>query len=63
MMADQRRELEALRATLASREQNWQARERHYLNQIEQLERQLKAARDELAEARQTIVDLKHLFR
>ena len=55
MTADQRRELEALRAARLSDSRTWEERERHYLNQLEELERKLKAARDELAEARQKL--------
>ena len=48
MMSDQRRELESLRAARLSDSRTWEERERRYLNQIEELERKLRACRDEL---------------
>ena len=62
MMADQRRELEALRATHVRENREWEERTRFYVNQIEELERNLRARRDELAETRQAIDILKALF-
>ena len=59
MMSDQRRELEALRFKYDKERQDWEQQQRRLLNQVEELERKLKAARDELAEARETIVGLK----
>ena len=58
MMHDQRRELETLRAQRFLDKRQWEERERFFLNRIEELERKLKAVRDELAEARQTIENL-----
>ena len=52
MMADQRRELEALRAEHVRENREWEEQTRFYLNRIEELERKLKAARDELADER-----------
>ena len=52
MTADQRRELEALRFKYDKERQDWEQQHRRLLNQVEELERKLKAARDELAEAR-----------
>ena len=49
MMADQRRELEMSRAARLHDQREWAQRERRYLNQIEELERTLKTARDALA--------------
>ena len=48
MMADHRRELEALRAARLSDSRTWEERERRYLKLGEELERKLKATRDEL---------------
>ena len=63
MMADHRRDIAILNAHRIRDRQEWDQRERRYLNQIEELERKLKAARDELAEARQTIVTLDRQIR
>ena len=62
-MADQRRELEMSRAARLHDQREWAERERRYLNQLEELERKLKAAKDELAEARQDIIALNHQVR
>ena len=56
-MSDQRRELDALRYKYDKERQEWEQQQRRLLNQIEELERKLKPARDELAEARLTIND------
>ena len=55
MMSDQRRELEALRAARLSDSRTFEERERRYLNQIEELQRKLRAARDELAETQRKL--------
>ena len=49
MMSDQRREVEASRAARLHDQREWAQRERHYLNLVDELERKLKAARDQLA--------------
>ena len=54
MMSDQRRELDVLRFQYDKQRSDWEQQQRRLLNQIEELERKLKAARDELAEERLT---------
>ena len=49
MMSDQRRELDVLRFQYDKQRSDWEQRERRYVNQIEELERKLASARDELA--------------
>ena len=55
MMADHRRELEALRYQHEHERLDWQSMQRSLINQIEELERKLKAARDELEDTRATL--------